>query len=195
MKKLVFGLLLVLAMVLVPSTAAIAAPGSTDSNVSKDLAQVRGATAKYHDVNAALADGYEPASDCIEVPGLGGMGIHYVNWDLAFGTPFSVDLVAPEILLYVPTNAGPRLVGVEYVTAAPVLTPGGDIIPWFDEDPPPPGFDFLPGPDLFGGPLNGPIPAHEHGEPWHYELHVWLWQGNPNGIFVDFNPNVGCGQS
>jgi hypothetical protein len=25
-----------------------------------------------------------------------------------------------------------------------------------------------------------------------YELHVWAWRDNPNGSFVDWNPNVHC---
>ncbi len=25
-----------------------------------------------------------------------------------------------------------------------------------------------------------------------YELHVWAWQSNPNGMFADFNPQVSC---
>ena len=30
------------------------------------------------------------------------------------------------------------------------------------------------------------------GLPAHYELHVWAWQDNPNGVFVDWNPRVSC---
>ena len=28
--------------------------------------------------------------------------------------------------------------------------------------------------------------------PPHYDLHVWVWQANPAGIFAPFNPNVSC---
>jgi len=28
--------------------------------------------------------------------------------------------------------------------------------------------------------------------PAFYELHVWTWKQNPNGMFVDWNPSVSC---
>jgi hypothetical protein len=28
--------------------------------------------------------------------------------------------------------------------------------------------------------------------PVHYDLHVWLWQDNPAGMFALFNPTVTC---
>ena len=30
------------------------------------------------------------------------------------------------------------------------------------------------------------------GLPAFYELHVWAWQDNPNGAFVDWNTKVSC---
>lgn len=160
-----------------------AAPGAPGSDVNSRLAKARQATVKYHDVTIALADGYVPGSPCIEVPGLGGMGFHYVNFGLVFD--FAVDELTPEILLYAPTENGVRLVGVEYVMAA-------SIPPWFDPVLPPPPASVLPIPTVFGQPLNGPMAPHGPGEPWHYELHVWLWQANPDGIFEDWNPNISC---
>jgi hypothetical protein len=26
----------------------------------------------------------------------------------------------------------------------------------------------------------------------HYDRHVWIYRGNPNGVFAPFNPNVTC---
>jgi hypothetical protein len=26
----------------------------------------------------------------------------------------------------------------------------------------------------------------------HYQLHVWVWKNNPNGMYTPFNPNVSC---
>ena len=63
---------------------------------------MRQATAKYHDVNAALADGFVPTPHCIEEPGLGGMGIHYIN-PARIMNP-AINLLEPEILLYLETN-------------------------------------------------------------------------------------------
>jgi hypothetical protein len=28
--------------------------------------------------------------------------------------------------------------------------------------------------------------------PIHYDLHVWLWQHNPSGLFAPWNPDVTC---
>ncbi|WP_139198390.1 hypothetical protein [Haloferax larsenii] len=31
-----------------------------------------------------------------------------------------------------------------------------------------------------------------HGEVPFHTLHAWVWKGNPNGVFANFNPNVRC---
>lgn len=145
-----------------------AAPGRvTDPGALTDLAAVRQATARYHDVNLAIADGYVPLSPCVAEPVLGTMGIHYANLELAFDP--AVSATSPEILLYVPAQDGFRLVGVEYFVIA-----GG------------------PAPELFGRPLNGPMVHQGEPIPPHYDLHAWVWQGNPAGMFADFAPNLSC---
>ncbi|HEX7948747.1 MAG TPA: hypothetical protein VF494_00245 [Candidatus Limnocylindrales bacterium] len=146
-----------------------AAPGGvTDPAGLTDLAAVRQATARYHDVDRALADGYVPFSPCVAEPGLGTMGIHFVNFGLAFD--LTVSATSPEILLYVPSEDGYRLVGVEYVVF----------------------YVGQPAPQVFGRPLNGPM-VHPGEESFlHYDLHAWVWQGNPAGIFADFNPALTC---
>ncbi len=173
--------ILVLTVVAVMATAmalaipAFAAPADTDADVQKGLAQVRQATAKYHDVEEALADGYLATHTCVEVPGLGGMGYHYVKPALV-GDP-SVNPLEPELLLYAPSGNGQlKLVGVEYF----VVDADQDLST--DEDRP----------SLFGVPFDGPMPGHEPEMPVHYDLHAWVWQANPIGIFAPFNPNVHC---
>ena len=154
---------------------ALAAPGNTDPDVNKGLAEVRQATAEYHKVSNALADGYQPTEHCVAGPGLGGMGYHYVNPTLV-GDP-SVDPLKPEVLLYAPTNNGAlKLVAVEYL----VVDADQDLST--DEDRP----------NLFGVPFNGPMEGHEPGMPIHYDLHAWIFKGNPSGVFADFNPKVSC---
>lgn len=178
MKRLLLSLVIVGLVSGLLANFAVAAPGGvTDSDTLKALAEVRQATARYHDVDAALADGYVPVGPCVEVPGLGGMGIHYVNFGLA--ADGAVDPLAPEILLYVPQGKGMKLVGVEYFVA--IGPPGAPVPP----DPP-------PAPIVLGQEMGGPFPGHGPGDPPHYDLHVWLWQGNPDGIFEEFNPNVRC---
>ncbi|MDP9350013.1 MAG: hypothetical protein M3P51_00485, partial [Chloroflexota bacterium] len=65
--------LLALVAMLSP-VVAVATPSVSDPALAKVLAAVRHATAKYHDVEQALADGYVAAPHCVSVPGLGGMG-------------------------------------------------------------------------------------------------------------------------
>jgi hypothetical protein len=31
-----------------------------------------------------------------------------------------------------------------------------------------------------------------HGWEPHYELHLWLFRDNPNGMYSEFNPRVTC---
>ncbi len=168
-------LLLTIAAVMALAGAALAVPGNTDSEVNKGLAEVRQATTEYHEVSDALADGYQPTEHCVAVPELGGMGYHYVNPTLVSDP--SVDPLQPEVLLYARKNNGAlKLVAVEYlvVDADQDLSTGGDR------------------PNLFGVPFNGPMEGHEPGMPIHYDLHAWIFKGNPSGVFADFNSKVSC---
>lgn len=174
MRRILLLLLTVAAMMALAGVA-FAAPGKTDRDVAKELAKVRHATAKYHKVSRAVADGYLPTEACVEVSGIGGMGFHYVNPTL-IGDP-EINPLKPEVLLYAPKNNGKvKLVAVEYLSidADQDLSTDGDR------------------PNLFGVPFNGPMLGHEPGMPIHYDLHAWIFKGNPAGVFADFNPKVSC---
>jgi hypothetical protein len=152
----------------------------------EQLSAAREATAQYHKESRALEDGFLPDPVCVQVPGLGGMGIHYENPDRM--GDILVDATAPELLLYEPQlNGKRRLVGLEYF--APVLSNGQ---PWFGgpNDPPPVIDNYAP--VLFGRRFDGPMPGHNPHMPWHYDLHVWAWRHNPAGLFTQFNPKVSC---
>jgi len=141
--------------------------GRTSPGIGADLAAVRAATARYHDVAVALADGYLDLTEghCVEHPaGAGAMGIHYVNPGRLGSDP-----AAPAALLYLPgPNGQLRLVGVEYI-------------------------DFSGDGELFGQPFTDPVPHPMTGVPvGNAGLHVWLWQANPAGMFAAFNPNLSC---
>lgn len=88
--------------------------GRSAPGLGAELARVRAATARYHDVEMALADGYAPASPCVEdAGGAGAMGYHYVN----VGLVGQLDAAQPQALLYHPApNGRLRLVGVEYLS-------------------------------------------------------------------------------
>ena len=158
-----------------------------DNEVLRQLAEVRMATARYHDVSVALADGYLATPACVQALGLGAMGYHYVNPSL-FDT--NVDKMKPEALLYFATEEGFRLAGVEYVVLALANTAEGPV-PWFGSAPPAGGF-YTGTPSVLGHSFDGPMPGHEPEMPWHYDLHVWVWQANPSGIFALFNPKLTC---
>jgi hypothetical protein len=73
------------------------------------------------------------------------------------------------VLVYQPTRAGGyRLVAVEYVT-------------------------FQPGLTVLGQPMNTVPLGNRYGVPAEfYAKHAWIWQGNPAGLFADWNPSITC---
>ena len=83
-----------------------------------EVALARGATAKYHNIAAAEADGYVNIG--LYIPN---EGLHYVNFGLIDGI---FDPEHPEVLLYAPTDDGDlRLVGVEYLVPLSPSPPEG----------------------------------------------------------------------
>jgi hypothetical protein len=136
------------------------------------LAGLRHDLAPYADVRKALADGFVPVSECTESPA-GGMGVHFLNPARAMAP---VDPAEPAILLYLPTENGYELLGAEWFQA------DADQDLTTDDDRP----------SLWGRPFNGPMLGHEPGMPVHYDLHVWLFEANPAGVFAPWNPSVSC---
>ena len=133
------------------------------------------ATAAYRDSAAAIAAGYLPTDVCVELPGVGGMGYHYVHPQHIGDT--NIDPTMPEVLVYAPDRNGrPRLAAIEYLRA----DADGDVAT--DEDRP----------TLFGEPFEGPMEGHEPGMPVHYDLHAWVWKNNPAGELAAWNPAVDC---
>ncbi|MDX5340836.1 MAG: hypothetical protein LPK25_17550 [Cyclobacteriaceae bacterium] len=140
-----------------------------DPGTLKMLADLRKATTKYHDIEVAMEDGYAQGSGCVSSPA-GGMGFHYVNFGWIDG---EFDPYQPEALLYEMDHHGNmHLVGVEYIVVTEAWE--GEEIPHFGSQI----FDIALAPY--------PLPFDN------YQLHAWVWKGNPNGIFTMFNPNVKC---
>jgi hypothetical protein len=176
MKRILLTITISLTLLAALAGVAYAATGVTDPGILRQLAQVRQATAKYHDIDAALADGFIQTPVCVASPD-GGMGIHFIN-PARLMDP-AVNILEPEILLYAETEDGLKLLGVEYFYGI-----GAPDTPVPDPAP--------PSPILFGRTFDGPMEQHEPGQPPHYDLHAWVWQANPSGIFAPFNPNVTC---
>ena len=172
---------------LTTNTVANAKPISDDGcpgDCQKSLAEAKAATAQYHIVQNAFSDGFFSTGTCVAVPGLGAMGIHFINPARMFDG--QVDESQPETLLYLSDGAGGyKLLGLEYYM--PVIVGG---MPWFGPGPPP--VPHNPAPELFGRTFDGPMPGFGPGQPWHYSLHVWAWKHNPNGMFTPFNPKLSC---
>ena len=171
-------------------TSPAGAPGAVSASTSEDassaqdaglsaatrqgLARTRAATARYHDVERAVADGYARTGECVAhpTPGVGGMGVHYVNVPLVLDPAF--DPERPEVLVYEPQKNGRmRLVAVEWLGIAAMYQGGR--------------------PSVLGQQLeNGPMLPGPNGPTATYALHAWTWVHNPSGMFAAFNPSVSC---
>ena len=165
-----------------------------EPGLGPDLAAVKAATAQFHQVERAIEAGYQdPTGSHCEQIAIGAMGIHSANPALLQSQ--ALDPLQPEVLLYLPKeDGGFRLIGVEYVQTVLVRNPAtGAVSPWMAQTPWPSNFTVVtPTPQLFGQTFQGPMPGHLPGMPWHWDLHVWVWNNNPSGTFAQWNPAVSC---
>ena len=154
------------------------------------LAATRAALDKYKDPMQAVRDGYFSTVACIEFRAPsnsgggnrhdhmeykpGAMGVHFLN-PATIGP--TLDSLKPQVLMYEPVGDKLVLVGAEwFVPVAVSKTP----------------------PTIFGETLQGPMEGHDPIMPaglHHWDLHVWLWKSNPNGVFNPTNPSVKCPRS
>ena len=124
------------------------------------LDEVRNATAKYLDVDAAVKAGYEDIG--LFMPK---MGWHYMNTKLVDGR---FDPTRPELLVYAddPCGGKRKLVAVEYA------------VPLSLSKKAPLG--FIGRADEWD--------ANQTFQLW--TLHAWLYEYNTDGVFAPFNPRV-----
>jgi hypothetical protein len=150
------------------------------AGLQDELARVRGATARFHRVEEAIADGYELGwvngsgvriiSGCVSHPTAGAMGYHYFNPALVADN--AVDPLEPEALVYESApDGGLKLVAVEWVVRGPNTNPPG--VPT--------------APSVLGMPMHILVPAVGF-----WLEHAWIWKNNPAGMFADWNPEVTC---
>jgi hypothetical protein len=143
------------------------------------LGTVRAATAAFHNIAVAEQHGYGLLADangiaCIDMPGMGGMGVHWAKPDLV--ADGQIRAREPEALVYAPDRDGTLvLAAVEYV----VLRADWD------------GTHRRP-PALFGRSFDVTAAPNRFGLPAYYSLHAWVWKPNPAGRFAMYNPRVTC---
>jgi hypothetical protein len=169
-----FGVLMAIVALMVLGGNVLAAPSQDD------LAVVRQATARFHDIEAATAAGYELGyvngagnriiTGCVAHPTAGVMGYHYFNKALI--DDLVIDPLKPEGLVYTSGPEGQlKLVAVEYVVPGPASNPSGP----------------AETPSVLGNPMHILVPAVGF-----YIQHFWVWSHNPAGIGVDWNPELSC---
>jgi hypothetical protein len=97
-----------LAVLSLPTAAALAEENGASSPLAE---KVRHHTARFVDINVALAEGWVPATPCVSGPDTGAMGVH-----LVFPSRLDhvvLDASQPQALIYEPMpNGAMRLVGV-----------------------------------------------------------------------------------
>ena len=147
-----------------------------------ELQTVRALLDKYNDPIVAVHDGFFSTVACVEYPkgghegamryAPGGMGVHFIN--MANVGP-TLDPAKPQVLIYEPVGDKLRLVAAEWFMPAQLAGAAR--------------------PSVFGKELQGPMEGHKPlmpAEAHHYDLHVWLWKTNPEGVYSPTNPAVKC---
>jgi hypothetical protein len=166
-----------------------------------DFATVRAATARFQDVNVAIADGYvqDPMNRCDTAQMMGwsngprANGVHYFRPDLvgiktppsrrSTGSAAHTDVVKPDILVYEPREDGSlELVAVENL-----------VVKWAWRE------KGKAGPPKLQGVLYEPMkdnPATKVDEAQmfepRYDRRVWIFSDHPKGLFVPYDPNENC---
>lgn len=154
--------------------ASFEAAGAPASAGTGQLAELRKVTARFHNMETAVAAGYETQiTPCWTHHSAGAMGYHYGNTSLLNA---QVDLLEPEVVMYEPQPGGHmRLVGMEYIVPLAAWEEAGHDL----DDP-------ADVPELLGQKYT------RHSFLPIFKLHIWLWRQNPAGVFADWNPNVTC---
>jgi hypothetical protein len=166
-----------LAMVVAPQVARAQGKAMTP-----ELESVRKLLDKYNDPIAAVRDGFYSSLGCISYPNgavagamkypKGAMGVHFINMG---NVGPKLDPAKPQVLIYEPVGDKLKLVAAEWFM--PTQLAAGTA------------------PAIFGQTLGGPMEGHQPVMPaelHHYDLHVWLWKTNPEGVFSPTNPAVKC---
>jgi hypothetical protein len=161
------------------ATGGAAAVAHASSHEARELDRVRHATARFRSLKAADSAQYKEFYDvngiaCIDMPGTGAMGVHFVNQ--AFVGDAVLNPLAPEALVYAPDGRGHlKLAAVEYIVIKAA---------WDATNTAPPS--------LFGTTFDFTDSPNRYGLPAFYSLHAWVWKHNPAGTLKMWNPKVNC---
>lgn len=183
------------------ATAATALPAAAQARVipTAEMDAIEAATERYRDVKAAIDDGYiVPMKMCVrsvdegQPAQLGAMGLHLARPDRlgitaeaprVDGVGTHTDFMEPSVLIYQPMADGSmKLVAIENLVWAKAWHEAGNTAP-----PTFHGYDYY---YMHDNPETEVDEAHGF-EP-HYELHFWLYEENPAGMFAPWNPRVSC---
>jgi hypothetical protein len=128
------------------------------------IAALQRVTARYHQLDVALAEGFVLLHPCEDRPGEGPVGAVYVHIGRLLDGAVNPEL--PDALVYEPSKKGSaKLVAAEF--AVPYAL-----------SPNPPSF------------LGAQFQPEDEFGVW--ALHVWIWRSNPEGLFAEANPRVSC---
>jgi len=159
------------ALVAVGSASAQQTSSKGSTALTPELINIKNGLEKYQDPIAAVRDGYFSTVACLAFAD-GAMGVHFINMGNVGPT---VDPAKPPVLLYEPVDGKLKLVGAEWFV--PLAT------------------GVKERPNLLGQAFDGPMDGHEPLMPVelkHYDLHVWLWKDNPDGVYAPANTAVQC---
>jgi hypothetical protein len=178
-----------LSSALIASTASAEVPRTMPDEA---LQQLRSQLSNYRSVTYAIEHGYVPGRACESHPTLGAMGYHYVRPDLlgltapvngrVNGTGTYTRAEPPAILLYVPDgDGGLKLAGIEMLVFAAAWEAGHNYPPMYR------GREY-------NHMVDDPNTARDeaHGFMPHYDLHIWLFEHNPSGMYSQWNPALSC---
>ena len=158
------GVILAGCGILATNPAAAAVPREGEEGLSpatrRELARARMATARYHNITRAIADGYVDID--VFIPN---MGFHYLKPAVLDET---FDIERPELLVYANLNNENRLrlVAVEYAVPTSLTATA---------------------PEGFTGDSDH---WHRNDEFSLWTLHAWVWYPNPDGVFAELNFRV-----
>ena len=181
---------LALSVVLIASAASGEVPRTQPDQA---LQQLERQLEPFKNVAYAESQGYVRRSHCESHPTLGTMGFHYLRADLlgltppvngrVNGTGTYIGTEPPAILLYIPDGQGGlKLAGIELLVFAASWDAANSQPPMYRGRP----FEFMADdPDTLRDEAHNFMP--------HYDLHIWLFEHNPSGLYAQWNPSLSCG--